>query len=49
MIGRAMKGLDWLKDNGREDHFINVYSDNKKLTFVLNNLETALLLRLTLE
>ncbi len=43
------KGVEWLRKNGREDALVNVYSGKQKITFVLNDLETALLMRLSLQ
>lgn len=49
MMHRAITALEWLSEQGREEDFINVYMGTKEITFVLNNLETALLMRLSLE
>jgi len=43
-----LQGMEWLQENGREETFINVYKGNGRMTFVLNDLETALLMRLSL-
>ena len=48
-VKRADRGLAWLKEQGREDAFINVYNGQGKITFVLNDLQTALLMRLSLQ
>ncbi len=45
----AAEGLNWLKDRGREDVLINVYMGKDRATFVLTDLETALLMRLSLQ
>lgn len=48
-LHKAEEGLNWLKDNGREDRLLNVYMGRGQATFVLTDLETALLMRLSLE
>lgn len=49
LLAVILQGLEWLRENGREETFINVYKGEGKVTFVVNDLETALLMRLSLQ
>lgn len=50
MCGLRQRAIQWLNDNNREAHLISVYlnsrSDHGELVMVLNNPNTALMLKL---
>lgn len=48
-LNRMLTAFEWLKDEEREDAFINAYINENDIVFVLNDLDTALLMRLSTE